>query len=430
MSRVKQSIRNRRGTVLALVAVSLAVLLGGLALAVDVSMLYKTRADAQRAADAAALAGASAYREYMQPIDARDDARQRAREFAAQNYVGNKMIDTTGETVTTSGTKMTSVSSEAAVEVMPDDYKVRVWVRRVGTGTFFGRIFGIGSAPVQARATARAVNASGAKCVKPFAIADAWQDAEADANANRFWDDGEEWEYNPVTDYYKPYQGDPVKYGNGHETGYGSEFRNQPYSTYTKDFGRQIVIKPQDPQEDHSIKPGNFYAWNMPDDSTMNADCGVGGESSGGAAEYSKNICTCNNSTVTLGTEYETQQGNMKGPTKQGMEDLIAQDPNATWDPNADGGRGAVTGSSYGENWRDSPRVIKVAVYDPAEVHKSGKLSIEFTNIALMFVEGMRQEGEGPDKTDAVVARFLTYAEGTGAAGPTGPLTLILKLVE
>ncbi|MHC4695528.1 MAG: pilus assembly protein TadG-related protein [Planctomycetota bacterium] len=53
---------NRRGAVVAVqVALILVVLIGFVALTVDIGVLYNTRADLQRAADAAALAGASAY---------------------------------------------------------------------------------------------------------------------------------------------------------------------------------------------------------------------------------------------------------------------------------------------------------------------------------------------------------------------------------
>jgi len=51
----------RRGTVIPLVAVCLVVILGFAALTIDVGQMYLTRAELQRAADAAALAGASAY---------------------------------------------------------------------------------------------------------------------------------------------------------------------------------------------------------------------------------------------------------------------------------------------------------------------------------------------------------------------------------
>ena len=50
----------RRGVVVVQVAVLLTVLLGFVALTVDVGLMYNTKAELQAAADAAALAGAAA----------------------------------------------------------------------------------------------------------------------------------------------------------------------------------------------------------------------------------------------------------------------------------------------------------------------------------------------------------------------------------
>ena len=49
------------GSATALVAVSLTALVSLLALGIDVGMLFNARSEAQRAADSAALAGASAF---------------------------------------------------------------------------------------------------------------------------------------------------------------------------------------------------------------------------------------------------------------------------------------------------------------------------------------------------------------------------------
>ena len=53
--------KNERGQTIALVAASLVALLGMAALSIDVVTLYVARGEAQRAADAAALAGASIF---------------------------------------------------------------------------------------------------------------------------------------------------------------------------------------------------------------------------------------------------------------------------------------------------------------------------------------------------------------------------------
>jgi hypothetical protein len=128
---------------------------------------------------------------------------------------------------------------------------------------------------------------------------------------------------------------------------------------------------------------------------------------------------------VADGTEYPVKNGNMRQPTVEGVEDLVAMDPNAYWDPNAIDplGAGAVVGSKW-SSWRASPRVIKIALYDPAEMYKGGKITISFTNIAEMFIEEVK-------KNDAsVTARFIIYAQGTATPGPGGPLVKVIRLVE
>ena len=157
-----------------------------------------------------------------------------------------------------------------------------------------------------------------------------------------------------------------------------------PYGTWVRDYGRQLIIKPQNPQVDQIIRPGHFFAWKMPDDPIdSDPNCKTGG---GGASLYQGSICECNDAEVYLDTEYDIEPGNMVGPTKSGIEYLNGLDKNAKWTPGPGGVGGTVTGSSYPE-WRDSPRVIKVALYDPALESKSGRISIKFNNIALMFLE-------------------------------------------
>jgi hypothetical protein len=418
--------RNERGAALALVAVSLTAILGMGALAVDIGMLMKARADAQRTADAAALAGASAFIDENVALDQLPAARERALEYANRNYVGGTTVnvDSSSGGTTIDGSRWIVETEEAVIVIIPDSFKVRAIIRRENIGTFFGRIMGQSLATVSAKAAAEAVNSNGTKCVKPFALPDMWQDMDDD-DGDRIWEEGEEWEYDPLVDEYKPYKGDPVEYGNIDDTGYGSEWRNESPdadgNTYIGDKGRQIHIKPQDPNDSGIIYPGIFYPWVIPEDPNQNADCGVGGNGGGeaGAAPYSQNICSCNNSLVLLGVDYPIQTGNMVGPSHFGIEDLIDLDPDAEWDPFTN-----QVVNSNASNWMDSPRVIKIALWDPIEVQKSGKTSIKFTNIALMFVE------EQKNMHDPITARFITYASGSATTGPGGPLIKTLRLIE
>ncbi|MEJ2336431.1 MAG: hypothetical protein P8Y26_12500 [Gemmatimonadales bacterium] len=161
---------NEQGAAIIQVAVGLAILLGMGALAVDVGMLYN-------AADAAALAGASAFIDFPVTM-ATDPARQRALQYALAN-----------------GTFRTPISAgQVDIQVLPAEEKVRVRVDGTAN-TFFARILDVDLVDVAALAAAEAaVGAVQAVCVKPLAIPDRWLDVDDD-DGNRIWDEPESWVY-------------------------------------------------------------------------------------------------------------------------------------------------------------------------------------------------------------------------------------------
>ena len=55
------------------------------------------------------------------------------------------------------------------------------------------------------------------------------------------------------------------------------------------------------------------------------------GSGSTGASRYRWNIANCNPTAYGPGDTLVSETGDMKGPTGQGMKDLIAQDPGAYW---------------------------------------------------------------------------------------------------
>lgn len=400
--RFRRIMGDERGATLALVTVSLVGLLGMGALATDVAMLYDARAQAQRAADAAALAGASAFRDLAQD-EAAGPAHARALDLATRNTINGTLIPV----------------SDVTVEVIVAEDKVRVTVRRADIGLWLARVLGQNFGTVSARAAAVAAAAGGAWCVKPFAIPDIWDEHNTDPdrtgqdrNANRQWDADEGWQYEPdLGDTYAP--GDPANPGEG--TGYGSGFRNG-YGEGFNDYGRVLTIKSQSPQT--AITSGFFYPIRL-------------GSSTGGQ-DYRDNIAGCSSERLDLGVPTPIEGGNMVGPTRQGIDDLLAQDPGARWNPTGGAdGHGTVEGSSFSD-WRASPRVVALPIFSPeqiADVQSGGNLDLTFSNIGLFFIEGFVGEGaQAP-----VQGRFLYYANGTGV-GPggttTGSLVKVLRLVE
>jgi hypothetical protein len=376
-----QVLRDERGSVMVVVALAMTALLSMVALAVDVGMLFTARGEAQRVADAAALAGAASF------IEAPTDA-ERPRDLAIE-YAGRNDV------------RRVSVMLEPGdVEVDLANYQVTVTVPRTAARgaavtTWFARVFGIDAVDVIASATAEAAPAGGAICMKPFTIPDAWNDVDKDGR----YDDGE------------PYDAGV--------TGYGTDFRNGVPSdngidpkgtTYDFDFGRPIALKEGTP--DQSIVPSWYFPWDVPEAS---------GAPSTGADRYRWNIANCNPSVVSVGEAHWVENGNMPGPTSQGMRELIALDPDAEFDVVAD----SVVGSRY-QPWKASPRVGNIPLFDPQWPVRPGKKPVVFNNITAFWIEGMN----GND----VIGRFL-YASGVAPGGPgtgttTGPQVKYVRLIR
>ena len=175
--------KGERGVTILLVAVALVVMLGLAALGIDVVTLYVARTEAQRAADAAALAGARAFvasgftsgQLGLVSSNAAQDqvcvnggsagtgaANQEAQAVAAQNQIAGQAA---------------SVQSVLCnFSPQPENPRITVSVQRTDLPTFFSRIWGNRGNSVSATATAEAYNPSGSTVpiqvisVKPWLI--------------------------------------------------------------------------------------------------------------------------------------------------------------------------------------------------------------------------------------------------------------------
>jgi hypothetical protein len=295
--------------------------------------------------------------------------------------------------------------------------------------TWFARVLGIDAVTITAKAAAQVSDAGEARCLKPIALPDMWEEANSD-DGDQVWEEGEDWEYNVEDgDRYQRWDG-PDDSDGANATGYGSNHRTD----LSGDWGRVIQLKAQNPQSEYNFAPGIFFPWRLPIDDSM-ADCDTGGggqagQESGGAV-YRKNLCECNTSPVQLFTDYDVEPGNMVGPTQQGIGELISEDPDVYWEQSANGGQGAPARPTDDGGYievTDSPRIIKVAMMDPGEIDGGGMQSIQFNNFALVFLEE-QESGQGAP----VNVRFMYYAGGSGE-GTTGPsqgsLVRYLRLVE
>ena len=385
--------RSERGITLYMAAAGMFVLLGFVALAVDMGMLYQVRNDTQNIADAAALAGAR--EAFIVPSSNKTlSAKEAAKSAARANYTpvaasDIRLRDGDIQVVDTSG-----------------EHTVNVTVRRTAANgnpvrTFFAPIVGFPTVDVTATATAEAYLPDGtssgprfgAQCIKPWLLPD----------------------INPNT---------------------GVPFAAQ-------DIGTDIIVKGGNPQTD-STAPGQFYPLDLQYNGIPPScpSCGDPAPNSTGANLYQSNIACCNGNTVVCGdTRLNLQTGNMVGPTQQGtlclihqtslgsdsgQDVLISVNPlSIQYGSNHPGGAGG-----YGTS---SESLVVVPVYDPATnpiTPGQGQYpSVLVNKMIQVFIRRVRNPQGTVDAAIINVINCAISSSGTPSGGPVavgGPIPLRL----
>ena len=180
------------GQTIALVAVAMFSLLAIAALAIDLTTLYVAHGEIQRAADAAALAGAKAFVDSGITTSPSNGALQTlannlATEYATQVLRRNNVAGAPANFI--NGTPMITlnISVSGNTNVLLGNPRITVTVQRTDLPVFFAKIFGNTAASVSATAMAEAFNPAysqanagltippAPKCVKPFLVANSDQ---------------------------------------------------------------------------------------------------------------------------------------------------------------------------------------------------------------------------------------------------------------
>ncbi|UCG51303.1 MAG: hypothetical protein JSW58_14075 [Candidatus Latescibacterota bacterium] len=345
---------NQRGSTVIMVVVTIVALFAFAMIAIDGAILMTAKAQLQSAADSAALAGASGLIEGSEDI-----AVERAVNYSSYNRavedMQNPVIITPGD-----------VSFPE-----PDVCRVRTH-RTEGTGdplrVYFLRVLGGGTtANMTAVAAARAYDVCSSECLRPWAIPDRWDDTNGDG----FWEEGET--YDPEgTGYVVP-----------------------------RDVGADVVLKVGNPQQ--AISSGIFYPINFPP-----LDNPDGMKPLTGGSWYRTWIAECEPYLVGVGDRLQLEPGNMVGPTTHGMEELIAQDPGAYWDP-ADK---TVKNSAFGR----SPRIGLVPFFDPTLPPESGRNWITVTKIGAFFIESVGPGSEVRGKFIQITTQGQECEGGMGSS--------------
>ncbi|HEY4053796.1 MAG TPA: pilus assembly protein TadG-related protein, partial [Terriglobales bacterium] len=168
----------QKGQTIALVAVAMVSFVAMEALAIDLTSLYSARGEIQRAADAAALAGAKAFVDSGVTTDPGNSNLQSIATTMAQSYAA--------------GAAAQNLVAKGAAHLVPalpvmdfsllGNPRITVTLQRTGLPLFFARIWGGNFASVSATALAEAYNPSysqskttgflpsAPKCVKPLLV--------------------------------------------------------------------------------------------------------------------------------------------------------------------------------------------------------------------------------------------------------------------
>jgi hypothetical protein len=349
-------------------------------LAIDVGMFMTARNQTQNSADAAALAGAVAMvHDSFTDRSVGGPVVQSALRTAAQNAVAGGAVDVQ--------------PSDVTFPLGPGglNNRVRVQVFRSAdrsnpVATLLGGFFGVPSVSLWAAATAEASPANAATCVAPFAIPDKWTERQTPG-----WDPGDSFNAFPSNPSLQPdiyHRADQSGY-----TGYDAE----------ADRGLRLTLKAG---TGNNIASSFYYALALP--------------GSTGADDYEWNIANCNTALMHLFDPLTAEPGNMVGPTRHGVEELIAQDPGAYWD---------TTNNRVVSTQQPSPRVKIVPVFDPY-VYNLGKMNgrpadLTAANYIGFFIEGM----QGNDVIGRITPIAGVLDQNAGPA-PDGAFAKAVRLVQ
>jgi Putative Flp pilus-assembly TadE/G-like len=412
-----------RGVSILIIAVSMVFILGMAGLGIDLASLYVARSQAQRAADAGALAAAQYIAQNCTAADGsvtpscQAVAKQKAAAVANANLIAGVSPD---------------VSSTNNVDVKflvtnANDPQIQVIASRDTAHsnpmpTFFVKIFGINTANVSADAVAEAFNPAGggppvgATCLKPWLMPNC------------------DWAHT----YSKGYVNSACF---GHDQFINT---NPPSVEYSTDLvnpgpisqggvqGEMISVKSSDPSA--AAGPSQFYPIYLPAGKAATSCPSCGSATSGGTgpssgAYYKQNIECCNTTQITCGDQtIQPITGNMVGPTAQGVDCLIHEKGGSGQDTmtvNTSGGLGdlwtiaAGSANPYGYSGPidSSDSIITVPLYDGTPLCPGGSCSQ--TNIKVNGYLQLFITGETSGNVNAYVMNVIPCPASGGNPGGT-----------
>jgi hypothetical protein len=159
-----------------------------------------------------------------------------------------------------------------------------------------------------------------------------------------------------------------------------------------------------------------------------------------GGDDYRDAISGCTSGIRKIGDILEVENGNMVGPTDQGVKDLLELDPDAEWDATEKKVVKSCVGPPYTcskPGFTSSPRIVAVPVvntqmaYD--EVHKedggttgAGSMTVKVVAILGFFVQGL----DGKDVVGYLATKPDLLVSNGGSVSPTAAFLMSVRLVR
>ena len=348
MNRLKRRLRDESGMSYVFIGLGFMAFLSASVLAIDVGMLMTARNQAQNSADAGALGGAVAL--------AFDDFDDRSPDGpAVRSAIGAaKANDVMQGDVSVVPADVVFLNNE---DDIPNRVQVTVYrndERENPLQLLMARYLRIrDTAGVAATATAEASPANAQDCVLPFTIPDRWKEVHTP-------------EFDPNDDFAafdnksQPLATPDVYIGPDDKDNYTG------YNPW-RDKGVQVVLKADNGSK---LAPSMYQVWDMEGQDR-------------GSDDVRQAIAGCKKQVLGYNQTFVHKPGLQAGPVEQGIEELIAKDPDAYWDGNK-------VVSQYGK----SPRVRAIPTFDP-HYYDEGKAngrnaSLKFVNYLGFFVEELR----------------------------------------
>jgi Flp pilus assembly protein TadG len=399
-----RSVASERGAILIQTGVLLLTVSAFAIFVVDYGVLWVSRNQAQNAADAGALAGAAALA--FDDFDDRADdgpAKLAAHRFARANVVFGEQPDVN---ISTDVRFYSDAPADFPAMCSGNDcIRVDVYrnqARGNALPTFFGWLVGVNDQGVRATAIAQAAAGNATKCLKPWAVLDKWSDSSGPWTSTS--------DFDPAVDTYTPPDGD------------------DPGTSYTlaSDLGLELKLKLGNPSDSKEVFGAGWFS-----------PVQLGGT---GGDDYRDAISGCADGIYKIGDTLGVENGNMVGPTAQGVGDLYDLDPTADWDPVEKKVINSCVGPPYTcsvPGYQSSPRIVALPVVNTAmaydEVHTdaggtkgAGDMTVKIVAILGFFVKGM----DGKDVVGYLATKPDLLISNGGAPSPAAAFLMSVRLVR